>query len=154
MKVAATLFVLLSAGAASALVPADCARTTHVSHGGEADHVDLGDGRVMWIDWWSQEGTATDITVMDCAPGATLKARTAEENMGRQLPLHRTEDAMAVIARHESGARIFATLDRIGKDLDDFARNVVVFVNADETCACAAFYPELRGDKTAFALES
>jgi hypothetical protein len=147
------LIGLLSAGAAQALVPGDCARTTHVSHGGEADHVDLGEGRVMWRNWWSQEGTATDITVMDCAPGQALTARTAEENMGQRLPFSRTEDAMAVILLHEEGARVFATLNRIADSLSGIARDVRVEVLTQESCACAAFYPDLRGDKTTFKLE-
>ncbi|MEM6889959.1 MAG: hypothetical protein AAF636_17735 [Pseudomonadota bacterium] len=153
MRLVVALLTLLPASMAHALVPGDCTRTTHISHGGEADHVDLGDGRVMWRDWWSQEGTATDITVMDCAPGERLTARTAEENMNARLPFDRTEDALAVIARHETGARVFATLDRMGTDLSVFARDVMQKVEMKESCACAAFYPDLRGEKTEFRLE-
>jgi len=152
MRLAALLIALLPAGAAQALVPADCTRTTHISHGGEAQHEDLGQGRVIWQDWWSQEGIATDITVMDCGPGEALKARTAEENMGPRTPFDRTDDALDVIARHESGARVFATLSRMAEDLDRFARDVTLSVWATESCACAAFYPELKGDKPAFEL--
>ena len=134
-------------------MPSDCTRTTHISHGGEVDHVDLGEGRVMWLDWWSQEGTAKVITVMDCADGQALKARVAEDNMNARLPFDRTQDAMGVIARHESGARVFATLERIAGDLEEFSRDVRIEKLTQETCACAAFYPETRGSKTEFRLE-
>lgn len=154
MKLAVlSLAIAMTAGGAQALVPADCNRVTHVSHGGESDHVDLGEGRVMWRTWWSQEGTATDIAVMECGLGQVLIARTAEENMGRRGPLERTDDALAVIARHETGSRVFAALERIADDLTGMARDVRVEDWTVESCACAAFYPDLRGDKTNFRLE-
>ena len=106
----------------------------------------------MWIEWWSQEGTSELLNVMDCATGQQLMARTQEENMSDRLPVDRTEDALGVIARHESGSRIFATLDRIAADLD-FARDVSVITATNETCACAAFYPQARSNKTEFRLE-
>lgn len=143
---------LLTASAAQALSVEDCTRTTHISHGGEADHVDLGEGRVMWRDWWSQEGSATDITVMDCGPGAALRFRAAEENMNARFPFDRVEDALKVIAKHESGARVFATLERMADELDNFTRDVRIETLMDQTCACAAFYPETRGNKTEFVL--
>lgn len=139
-------------GEAVALSLTDCDRTTHISHGGEADHVDLGQGRVMWRDWWSQEGTATSFVLVDCAPGAALTFRTAEENMGNRLPFDRTEKALAVIQRHESGDRAFATFARMAADLDGIARDIEITTLTQEPCACAALYPEARGDKTAFKL--
>lgn len=130
-----------------------CTRTTHISHGGESDHVDLGDGRVMWIDWWSQEGTAKDITLMDCAEGRALTFRSAETNMTRgRTSFDRTDLAMDVIALHESGARAFATFDRIAADLDKIARDIAQSTVAQESCACAALYPDMRGDKAPFDL--
>ncbi|WP_299280415.1 hypothetical protein [uncultured Tateyamaria sp.] len=137
---------------ATALTLTGCDRTTHISHGGEADHVDLGQGRVMWRDWWSQEGTATDFTVVDCAPGTALQFRTQEENMGTRLPFNRTEKALAVIARHEEGARAFATFERMAEDLDGIARDITIATLSAEPCACAVLYPEARGDKTEFKL--
>ena len=146
--------VALCAVDATALTLADCDRTTHISHGGEADHADLGDGRVMWRDWWSQEGTATSIAVVDCAPGAALTFRAQEENMGARLPFDRTDKALAVIARHEDGARAFATFERMAADLDGIARDITITTLDAEPCACAALYPEARGDKTEFMLEA
>ena len=64
--------VLLLTGPAQALDLAQCDRVTHVSHGGEDMHRDLGEGRVMWRDWWSQEGTATDYIIEDCGTGEAL----------------------------------------------------------------------------------
>ena len=141
------------ANPAVALSLAECDRTTHISHGGEADHVDLGEGRVMWRDWWSQEGTATSFTLVDCAPGTALMFRTQEENMGDRLPFDRTEKALVVIDRHESGARIFATFDRMAADLKGIARDIEIKTLNAEPCACSALYPETRGDKTVFVRE-
>ena len=151
------LLVLLALPAlpasAEPLTLAQCTRTTHVSHGGESDHADLGEGRVMWTDWWSQEGTATDITLMDCAEGRLLTFRSAETNMTRgRSSFDRTDLAMDVIARHEGGARAFATFERIAADLDKTARDIEIATVPHESCACAALYPEMRGDKAAFVL--
>ena len=148
---AASFAVLLGTGA-HALTLADCTRTTHISHGGQADHMDLGEGRVIWREWWSQEGTATTFVLMDCGSGEVLSARAAEENMGRRTAFDRTDDVMAVLDRHQSGARGFATFARIADDLDNVARDVMVTTQMQESCACAAAYPELRGDKMEFAL--
>ncbi|MEE4189414.1 MAG: hypothetical protein V2I76_13320 [Roseobacter sp.] len=152
MRFVAYLFAM-AATPAMALTLGECTRVTHVSHGGEADHVDLGEGRVMWREWWSQEGSSTDILISDCAPGEVLRFRTAEENMSARAPFDRTEDAMRVVARHETGSRVFATLARMSADLEKIARDVVVRVSPQETCACAAVYPQLRGQKQAFQLE-
>lgn len=144
--------VAMLGGEAVALSLTDCDRTTHVSHGGETAHVDLDEGRVMWRDWWSQEGTATSFTLVDCAPGVALTFRTQEENMGNRLPFDRTDAALAVIDRHESGARAFATFDRMVADLDGIARDIQITTLDAEPCACAALYADARGDKMAFAL--
>ncbi|WP_227270305.1 hypothetical protein [Roseobacter weihaiensis] len=153
-RTAVILLMSWGAGGAQALAVEDCTRTTHISHGGEADHRDLGAGRVMWRDWWSQEGSATDLTVADCGPGTALRVRAAEENMNARLPFDRIDDALQVIARHESGSRIFATFDRMAADLERFTRDVTQLTLEAEVCACAALYPDLRGDKTEFRLES
>jgi hypothetical protein len=147
-----TIMAGLLAGQAHALSLVDCKRTTHPSHGGEIRHKDLGEGRVMWLDWWSQEGTAKGMTLVECASGEMLKFRMAEENMGRRSAFDRTEDALAVLERHQNGARVFATFARIADDLEFIARDITLAVTTDETCACAAAYPALRGDKTEFQL--
>ncbi|WP_242601459.1 hypothetical protein [Pseudaestuariivita atlantica] len=139
------------AAPAVALSLGDCARTTHISHGGEDAHVDLGEGRVMWRDWWSQEGTASDFTIVDCEPGDALRFRTAEERMNDRLPFDRTARALAIVADHEAGARVFATLDRIAADLKNIARDITRITLVAEPCACAAAYPDMRGDKHAFS---
>lgn len=133
-----------------ALTLQECDRVTHVSHGGEADHSDLGDGRVMWRDWSSQEGSATSFEIVECGTGAALLLRTAEENMGTRLPFDRTDKALDVIARHEAGARAFATFERMAGDLDGIARDIRITTLTEEPCACAALYPEMLGDKTPF----
>lgn len=144
--------VLLTGTQASALTLSDCTRTTHISHAGQADHADLGEGRVMWRDWWSQEGTATGFTLVECATGAALTMRAQEENMGSRTAFFRTDDVLDILDRHHSGARVFATFDRMAVDLETVARDVEQLTLTDETCACAAAYPDLRGEKTEFVL--
>ena len=149
-------FVLVAVLAApvQALTLGDCTRVTHISHGGEADHVDLGEGRVMWRDWWSQEGSSTDFQIVDCAPERVLSFRTAEANMNAGPPFDRTDDAIEIVTRHETGARAFATLERMAEDLKKAAWDVTITTDTHETCACAALYPALRGDKEEFRLQS
>jgi hypothetical protein len=142
----------LIAGQANALTLADCNRITHVSHGGQYGHRDLGEGRVIWTDWWTQEGSFKGFSLIDCEVGETLRFRTAEENMGRRAAFDRTDDAVDVLARHQSGARVFATFERIAADLKNIARDITITTETNETCACAAAYPALRGEKTEFKL--
>lgn len=135
-----------------ALTLADCTRVTHPSHGGEIRHMDLGEGRVVWLDWWSQEGTAKGFSLVECQSGKMLKFRTAEENMGRRSAFDRTDEAITVLERHQAGARVFATFERIAADLENIARDIAITTETTENCACAAAYPGLRGDKTEFTL--
>ena len=152
IRVAAYLLAFAAAGSAQALALSECDRTTHISHGGETAHMDLGEGRVMWTDWWSQEGTATDIMIVDCAPGNALRFRTAEDRMTTRSTFDKTDKALAIIAQQEDGARVFATLPRIADALKPVARDIALTTLTEEPCACAALYSDLRGDKTAFEL--
>ena len=106
----------------------------------------------MWVDWWTQEGSLKGFSLVECARGEMLQFRTAEENMGPRPAFDRTDDARAVLERHQAGSRVFATFERIAADLEFIARDIVITTETDETCACAAAYPELRGDKTEFML--
>lgn len=150
MSAASVLLCGIMTSAASSLALEECTRTTHISHGGEADHRDLGEGRVMWRDWWSQEGTSTSFAIVDCAPGQALTFQTAEENMGPRTPFDRTDKALKVVARHQSGARAFATFERMAADLKDIARDIEIVTLLDEPCACAALYPTSGGSMRAF----
>lgn len=141
------------AGQAGAVALGDCTRVTHISHGGEAAHRDLGEGRVAWLDWWSQEGTAHDIVIVECASGEALRLRTAEENMTQRAPFHRTERAVKIIEDEHRAARVFATLPRLAAALKGTARDIEELTLASEPCACAALYADLRGGKDAFVLE-
>lgn len=136
-----------------ALPLTDCTRTTHTFHGGEADHSDLGQGRVMWRNWWSQEATATDYAIVECGSGKALIFRTAENNMGTRVPFERTARALDILERHQNGARAFATFERIASDLKGVAKDIEIKTLAEEPCACAALYGDLRGDRKAFKRE-
>ncbi|MEM6939824.1 MAG: hypothetical protein AAF943_15110 [Pseudomonadota bacterium] len=138
----------------TAVTLAECTRTTHISHGGEADHLDLGEGRVMWRDWWSQEGTAETLVVVECGSGDALFLRTAEENMTGRAPFDRTEEVRDILDRAHAGARVFATLPRLASAVDKLAKDIDLRALQREPCACAAVYAELLGEKIPFQLES
>lgn len=116
--------------------------------------MDLGEGRVIWRDWWAQEGTATDLVVVDCASGQGLRARVAEANMSAALPFDKTDRALKAVDRVHAGARVFATFERLEEALDRDARRIEHIVLTKEPCACAALYPETRGKKMSFEFES
>jgi len=139
---------------AAALTLSDCRRITHPSHGGQYGHRDLGEGRVMWVDWWTQEGSFKGFSLVDCGPGEILRFRSAEENIGPRPPFDRTDEARAVLDRHQSGDRVFATFGRIAADLEFIAREIEILTSTEEVCACSAAYPELRGDKEEFVLQA
>jgi hypothetical protein len=150
--ISAALALIATEGAALAL--SDCRRITHPSHGGEFGHRDLGEGRVIWVDWWTQEGSFKGFSLVDCGPGEMLRLRSAEENMGRLPSFDRTDEVVRVLDRHQSGDRVFATFERIAADLEFIARGIEMITLTEETCACAAAYPDLRGEKTEFVLEA
>ena len=138
---------------AAALSLGDCDRLTHPAHGGESGHADLGEGRVMWLDWWSLEGTATDVTVMECGSGRALRFRAAEARMGARGPFDGLDAALEVVDRVGRAARPFATFERMAEGLEGVARDVTIEETAaGEACACAALYPDLRAEKAPFAL--
>ena len=140
-------------GQAHALSSSDCTRVTHVSHGGEADHTDLGEGRVMWRDWWSNEGTATDFVIVECSTGDALSFRTAEHSMTKRLPFDRTDTTLKIVEEQHKASRVFVPLVKLSQAVSITAVDRELFEFSAEPCACAALYPDLRGNKKAFVLE-
>ena len=141
-------FVL--AAPASAVTLAECDRTTHVSHGGESGHRDLGAGRVGYAEWWSQEGVYTDLIIANCETGAFLKTRAREERMSERRPFDRTKDVVEIIERELAASPSLFSLERLALALDKTGRDIEVATLKTEPCACAALYPELRGDLTPY----
>lgn len=141
---------LVSALPAAALTLAECTRVTHVSHGGAAQHVDFGAGRVGWIDWWSQEGVFTDFTVADCRTGEFIRTRMREERMSQRTPFDRRKAVRAIIATEMQSAPSLFSFQRLADAIHPKGRDIEISVTASEPCACAAAYPELRGEKTPY----
>ena len=136
---------------AHALELGQCERTTHISHGGEADHRDLGHGRVAYAEWWSQEGVFRDLIVADCKAGERLMLRTQEDRIGRRPPFDRRAKAASILARELQVSPSLFSLDRLAGALKGAGRDISVDEMIEEPCACAALYPEYRGDRAAFA---
>lgn len=146
----AYLVALTMAAPVSALSLVDCDRTTHISHGGESEHRDLGAGRVGYAEWWSQEGVYIDLIIANCETGAFLKTRTREERMSERRPFDRTDDAVEIIERELAASPSLFSLDRLASALKNTGRDIEVATLMTEPCACAALYPELRGDRTPY----
>ena len=150
MTRALAIALCILGGAAQALTAGECDRTTHISHGGETGHRDFGGNRVGYAEWWSQEGVYTDLVVMDCGSGAYLRTRVREERVSDRH-FDRTGKAVEVIERELAGAPALFSFTRLAAALDGTGRDIELATVVDETCACAAFYPDARGDKTPFA---
>lgn len=127
-----------------------CDRVTHASHGGASDHRDFGMGKVMWVDWWAQEGVFKDVWLADCRTGTAMSLRTSEERMGARHVVDRTDWVIQEIARQAQAAPAFFTIDRVAQLVEKNGVDLTVAMYAQEFCACAAAYPELRAGKTAF----
>ncbi|MEL6645290.1 MAG: hypothetical protein AAFQ79_15270 [Pseudomonadota bacterium] len=150
--ISCALAIGLMAVPAAALTLDDCNRTTHVSHGGEGGHMDLGAGRVLYGEWWSQEGVYVDVIVAHCGTGEFLKTRTREERIGERAPFDRTEKALEIIETEVNGAPELFSLKRLAQALKNTGEDIELAKLGAEPCACAAVYPALRGDRAPFAL--
>lgn len=135
----------------AALDVAQCTRTTHVSHGGEAMHRDLGEGRVAWAQWWSQEGEFLDAYVADCANARALTTRLREANVGDRL-FDRRDAGLEIIDRHTRRDPALFSLEALAADLEHTGEDIVISDMGMEPCACASLYPEMRGAMTPFVL--
>lgn len=141
---------LLLASPAAALTLAECERVTHISHGGVAAHRDLGAGRVGWVDWWSQEGVFTDITIADCKSGEFLRTRVREERMSDRAPFDRTDMVQHIIETELQAAPALFSFTRLRDAIHPKGKDIELAVRSTEACACAAAYPDLRGEKTPY----
>jgi len=146
VRLAHAISLALAAGPATALSLEECTRVTYPSHGGEAGHRDFGAGRVGYAEWWSQEGVYEDLIVADCRAGLALTTRTREERISDLAPFDRTDAAIRLIEMEMAAAPALFSFDRLAEALKGTGRDIRVAALAEEPCACAALYPEARGD--------
>ncbi len=149
----AALISMMFASPVQAFTLADCTRVTHISHGGEAGHRDFGGGVVGWANWWSQEGVEDVILLADCGEGRVLRTVTRSENMAPGVPFDRTDRALAVI-EPMLASPVMRGFEQIADRLSDLRLDPRLEPLTTEPCACAAAYPELRGDRPAFEMET
>ncbi|WP_158269922.1 hypothetical protein [Litoreibacter ponti] len=143
----------LAAGPALGAIEA-CDRVTHISHGGVADHVDMGAGKVMWTEWWSPEGVYKTVWLADCRTGIALDLRTHEERITERYVRDKTELVRAKITRQAEASPAFFTIDRVAGLIRRDGRDLHIQQYAEEFCACDAAYPNLQGDKTPYEVPS
>jgi hypothetical protein len=129
-----------------------CPRVTTPSYGGEARHAAMGSDWVSWIEWWSQEGTYTDLKVADCGEHLILTARLREEGI-KDRRFDRRTAGMAAFERFAGRAPAFYDMDDLVAAMARLAEDVRVETMVAEVCACAALHPDARGGLDAFALE-
>ena len=150
MRTILAICLALFALPAAALTLAECERTTHVSHGGERGHRDMGAGRVLYGEWWSQEGVYTDLVVADCRAGKLLRTRTREQRISARLPFDRTEKALKIIETEFAASPSLFRLEGLARALKRPVRDIEISMMQSEPCACAALYPEARGNRAPF----
>ena len=151
IAIAVAIFVAVSQG--QALTLTECERTTHISHGGERGHRDLGNARVLYAEWWSQEGVYLDLVIADCAVGRALTTRTREEWISARPPFDRTKKALGIIEAELTAAPALFSLERLATALHPTGRDIEIAEFTADPCACAALYPEHTGDRQAFELD-
>lgn len=142
--------VVVAGGTAHGLTLDDCARTTHPSHGGEARHIDIGGGRVAYVEWWSQEGVYHDHIIADCASGETLSVRAHEERISERLPFDRRAKVEAILNTAFSAAPAFFNFEQLASALHPTGKDIRIQVRTLQPCACAAAYPDLTGYELPF----
>ena len=151
-----TLFGLACGALAFAGLPAvaltlgDCDRTTHISHGGESMHRDLGAGRVSYVEWWSQEGVYNDVVLANCETGKFLRTRVREERISNRVTFDVSKKAAGLIEVELTSSPALFSFERLADALKGTGRDMEIAQLEFEPCACAAQYPELRGGKTPF----
>lgn len=139
------------AGPGAAFDIAQCERTTHAFHGGEADHVDHGDGWVSWRVWWSNEGVTSDLHVTDCRGSEMLVSRLREAQIsGRDFD--RRVAGSEVFDRHVRRSAPLRSLDELAEQLSAIGGETRLDEMTVETCACAAAYPDAGADLPRFEL--
>ena len=141
----------LLASPAAAVSAGDCLRRVD-TYAFERDQTDLGLGRVSWTWSWTAEGVADDLFLADCASGEAIAARKRDENMTSPVPYDRRPRARRVLETLKQGPQ-FLTMARATEAFEDQRIPVRALTLSHEPCACAAFYPEARGDKTPFAAQ-
>jgi hypothetical protein len=151
MRAAALALALVSAPAA-ALELEQCRRITTPSYGGEARHAAMAGDWVAWIEWWSQEGTYTDLKVADCGDHRLMTARLREENI-KDRRFDRRPQGMAAFETYAGRAEAFYDLDELAAEMGRVAEDVRVETMVAEVCACASLHPDAAGGLDAFALE-
>jgi len=139
------------AAPAAALDLGQCTRTTHVSHGGEAEHRNLGAGRVAWAEWWSQEGVYVDAYVADCGTARVLTTRLREENVAARQ-FDRRDAGQKIIERHTRRHPSLFSLEGLADDLANTGEDTQLSDMKTEPCACASLYPNMRGAMMPFVL--
>ena len=143
------LSALLAASPVLAAVES-CDRMIPLSNGGVAAHQDLQDGKVMWVEWWAQEGNFHDVWLAECRTGTALSLRTWEDRIKSRYVAKKTERVIDKILRQSQAASAFFTIDRVADVVRKDGVDLTVAMYPHEFCACAVAYPELRGEKAPF----
>jgi hypothetical protein len=139
------LSALLGAGPALALDAEQCVAPSGRLNIVEFGHIDLGQGRVLWeAGFGTKDLFQLTFLISDCATGATIAPLVWTEGLDATWKFRAEALALARAEPSLPLSDLAGKLVALGMPRDEFTLT-------DESCACAAFYPELRGDKPAYA---
>lgn len=146
----AMIFIALMTALPARAAVETCDRITNPSHGGHSDHMDLGNGKVLWTQWWAHEGVFKDVWLADCRVGLALEMRTHEERITDRHLVDRTQKLRDTIISQSRAAPAFFTIERLAGLMRREGAEITMTQYEDEFCACAVAYPKLRGSKTPY----
>ncbi|MEL7344688.1 MAG: hypothetical protein AAFN59_07485 [Pseudomonadota bacterium] len=144
----ASIAVAAFAGPASALTLADCEHAV-LWNGQEYAHTDHSGGLVEWTLSWASEGVFDDLSVQDCATGEGMTIRARSERMESEIPYDR-RDAVRKLVDLAVQEPVFFSAATLKDQVTDLRVMVTPLDKSEQSCACAAAYPELRGSKTPY----
>ena len=106
------------------------------------DHRDIGSGFVMYA---SRSKYGAKVFVANCFSGATLRVSSSAEEMQASGYTQKSmeRDVLAASASHEK-----VTLSKLRQHFSSLGLWTGLRVETVEHCACAAFYPKAKGEKT------
>ncbi|MFC3179467.1 hypothetical protein [Cypionkella sinensis] len=105
------------------------------------DHADLGGGFIMYAE---RSKHAFNVLAVDCFSGATLRIDHGSDDQKANMNVQKSIEK-SIVNSARSSERV--TLSALKKQFSSRGIWTELSVSNVEHCACAAFYPEAKGEK-------
>lgn len=105
------------------------------------DHTNLGSGFIMYAE---RSKYGVEVKVADCFLGLTLRASTDDDDPSTFKGFQKSVER-AILASAKSSKKV--TLSKLEERFSSRGIWTRLAVSKVEHCACAAFYPEAKGNK-------